>query len=557
MKTIVKILVFVLCIQLANAQNIDNLKKQKPVTFSGNIDARSIIYSANGIAARRQPFSWIFSGNPTLSLYGFSIPFSFSLSEQDRNFSQPFNQFGLSPTYKWLTVHGGYRNLSFSPYTLDGYTMLGAGVELKPKGFALSVMHGRLNRATAIDTTLGTLQPFSFSRKGTAVKIAMGDEKNHLTVSALKASDDSTSVNVAATVKDKVRAAANTVGSVAFRQEFAKKLFIEGDAAASVYTADIGSALKFTDSTGNLTKLDKIIIVNGTSEFSTAYRGAVGIKLKNFFLKLEYKNISPNFQSMGVYFFNTDVESYTVSPTFNIGSKFQFTGSIGKQKDNTKNQKQATTERWISMGSFSWNFTQQFGIDANFSNFSTNSKPTVVLVQNKYLFAQNNNNLSISPRFVKSTTKGTHVVLLSYNNASLVDRNDVTQTQNNINTSVYLLSYTYSINKSGTSLTGAISKTNNKLSIGNFDNLGFTAAINKVWLKGKLSNSISGTFTNSKSIADESTIVNAMFNAAYMPAKSHKLSLRFSLLSNAPKQTTNNQIKYSENTGEIGYSYSF
>lgn len=556
MKKIVCLIFIHCCFFMLKAQNVEDVVKQKPVTLSGLIDARTIAYSANGIAARRQPFSWILSGTPTLTLYGFSIPFSFSISEQDRNFSQPFNQFGLSPTYKWLTIHAGYRNLSFSPYTLDGYTMLGAGVELKPKGFSLAVMHGRLNRATTVDTTLGTLQPFSFSRKGTAVKLAMGDEKNHVTISALKAADDSNSVKVDAALKYKVRAAANTVGSISFRQEFAKKVFVEGAAAASVYTADMGSNLKFTDSSGNIQKLEKIISVNGTTEFSTAYTGAFGVKLKNFSIKAEYKNISPNFQSMGVYFFNTDIESYTLNPTFNIGNNFQFSGSIGKQKDNVKQQKEATTERWIAMGSFNWNITQKFGVDGNFSNFSSNSKPTVVLVQNKYLFAQNNNNISITPRYIHSTTKGSHVILLSYNSAALVDRNDVTQTQNNINTNIYLLTYSYSITKSATTITTAINKTTNKLSIGTFENMGFTTAINKSWLKGKLMNALSATYTNSKSIVAESNIINASFNAAYIPAKKHKISFRYALLSNNPKDT-NTQTIYTENTAEIGYTYQF
>src|SRR4051812_8689127 len=108
-----------------SSQQLDNLSGQKPVTVSGNVDLRGIAYSASGIPARRKPFSYILSGNTNIGFYGFDIPLSFTVSEQDRSFSQPFNQFGLSPRYKWLTLHFGYRNLSFSPYTLDGYTMLG------------------------------------------------------------------------------------------------------------------------------------------------------------------------------------------------------------------------------------------------------------------------------------------------------------------------------------------------------------------------------------------------------------------------------------------------
>src|SRR5674536_8201 len=86
------------------AQNLEGLSKQKPVLLSGGLTARAIFYDANGIANRRQPFSYIFTGSPTISIFNsFTIPLSFTYSEQDRSFRQPFNQFGMSPYYKWIT----------------------------------------------------------------------------------------------------------------------------------------------------------------------------------------------------------------------------------------------------------------------------------------------------------------------------------------------------------------------------------------------------------------------------------------------------------------------
>jgi hypothetical protein len=106
-------------------QNIENLSQQKPVSLSGNIDLRGIYYSANGISPRYPSTSYVLSGAPTLNLYGLAIPFAFTFSNQESKIAQPFAQFGLSPTYKWLTLHGGYRNVSFNQFTLGGHTMLG------------------------------------------------------------------------------------------------------------------------------------------------------------------------------------------------------------------------------------------------------------------------------------------------------------------------------------------------------------------------------------------------------------------------------------------------
>jgi len=46
----------------------------------------------------------------------------------------------MSPYYKWITIHVGYRNINYSQFTLAGHTILGAGIELHPgiSGLALS-----------------------------------------------------------------------------------------------------------------------------------------------------------------------------------------------------------------------------------------------------------------------------------------------------------------------------------------------------------------------------------------------------------------------------------
>jgi hypothetical protein len=85
--------------------------------------------------------------NPTLSLYGVELPFSFVLSTTERSFNQPFNQFGVSPRYEWLTLHGGYRSMFVSEYTLSDAVILGGGAEVDGEWFHLRGMCGRFRRS--------------------------------------------------------------------------------------------------------------------------------------------------------------------------------------------------------------------------------------------------------------------------------------------------------------------------------------------------------------------------------------------------------------------------
>ena len=109
-------LVFVLCANISLiAQNLEAIGKEKPFSFAGGFSFNQIFYSSSGIASRRDPYSYFASGNVSLSLYGWSVPLSFSISNQNTAFSQPFNQYALHPTWKWISAQAGYTSMSISP----------------------------------------------------------------------------------------------------------------------------------------------------------------------------------------------------------------------------------------------------------------------------------------------------------------------------------------------------------------------------------------------------------------------------------------------------------
>src|SRR3546814_13424720 len=88
------------------------------------------------------------------------MPFSFVVTQYTNSYTQPFSQFGISPSYKWAKLHLGYRNISFSPLLFDGQSFLGGGIELAPKGFYFGAFYGKLNKAISEDTTnMARLQP--------------------------------------------------------------------------------------------------------------------------------------------------------------------------------------------------------------------------------------------------------------------------------------------------------------------------------------------------------------------------------------------------------------
>src|SRR4051812_17039997 len=102
---------------VAFAQDLENITEEKPFVFSGAFTLYGSHYYVDGIPSRRKDFSWYLTGNPNLRIYGIDIPFNFTVSEQERSFRQPFNQFSITPSYKWIKLHLGYNNITWSPFT--------------------------------------------------------------------------------------------------------------------------------------------------------------------------------------------------------------------------------------------------------------------------------------------------------------------------------------------------------------------------------------------------------------------------------------------------------
>ena len=162
------------------AQEVSTIHQQAPVSLNGNLGANSTYYSASGIDNRQTPFTWMINGNLNARIYGIDIPITLLLTEQQRSFTQPFNQFGLSPKYKWALAHVGYRSMVFSPYTLSGMTFFGLGLELNPGKVRFAAMKGRFQKAINEDTLSTSAITPTFKRTGYAVKLGYGTSATYI-----------------------------------------------------------------------------------------------------------------------------------------------------------------------------------------------------------------------------------------------------------------------------------------------------------------------------------------------------------------------------------------
>lgn len=397
-------------VQSAGAQDIENVNIKKPVQFHGNVNVQFEYYKASGIPARKKDFSWLINGSPVLTVLGVDIPFSFVLSNSENKFYQPFNQFGISPRYKWATLHLGYRNITYSHYTLAGHRMLGAGFDLKPKNFRIGFMYGQLRRSTSIDSSMNAnplyVRPTpTYRRMGLAGKLGYGTNKNFVDLLYFKGWDKQSSLNDK--LKDSIQPAENTSIGVVSKITLIEKLTWTTDVGLSAYTLNRNDGKDTTGVSKAWPKNVLNFLVN--DKVSTRYYFAgetrVGYQERTWGAQLMYKRIDPGYQSMGAYFFQNDVQEISLANNFKLDSgRLNINTSIGFQQDNLKKQKTATSKRFIGSANVNYIPTPKFGITFNYSNYGITNNPLNTSPGNE-LFKQVNNSFMLMPFFTWANEK--------------------------------------------------------------------------------------------------------------------------------------------------------
>ncbi|WP_020601206.1 hypothetical protein [Spirosoma panaciterrae] len=547
----------------ALAQTDAPTKKSLPVKVSGGLNAYAGFYTASGISARNQPSPFGLSGSVTVALPGgISLPFSAVLGNQGSSFRQPFNQFGVSPTYKWATVHAGYRNVSFSPFTLAGHTFLGGGVELNPGKLRLGAVYGRFNKAISTNLAEPDIIP-AYQRTGYALKIGYGKSDNYVDLIMLRAKDDTASITSAPqSVSQTVTPAENMVVGLTSRLLILKHITVEVDEAVSAYTRDVRSSLVSAEGSNAVTRFfGKLFTPRLSTQLTQATQAAIGYRGKMAGIKLQYKRIDPNFQTMGAYYFQSDIESYAIAPNLSLlEGKLRLSGSYGIQYDNLVNNKNARTGRSIGSLIVSYNPATAFGIDVQLSNYGISQQAGLRPIIDTLKLAQNNFSATVNTRYTLQSEEVVSLFTLSATRQQLSDLNQRTAAfTNNTNTNLNL-GYFYQQIKNGLGANLLLSYTQADMAQGmNTKFYGPTLGVTKNFLTNKLNTSANASYlinqqTNLNGETLNGQVINASANAGYQVSKRQNLNLQLLYLNS---NTGVAEQRYNELRGTLGYGISF
>ena len=539
------------------AQDLDSLESVTPLTLYGSVGASLIGYSADGIEERREPFSWTINGALDASLYEIDIPIDFILSEQEREFRQPFNRVGLSPGYKWARLHLGYRSINLSDYTLGGTTFLGGGLELTPGDFRIVGLYGRFQRAVEEDTTEEFVLP-AYERWGYGAKIAYQGGGSDIGLIWFRAWDDSASLDHPPTLVD-VRPQENTIlGSTVKFDIVPDRFRFESEGAASVLTRDIRSAP--SDTTDIPAIANDIQTIRNSTTLTLAAKLGLRYTSNNFSTLLGYERIEPDYESLGAYYFTTDVERYTLEPAFNLmEGRFRFSGSIGLERDNLLETKLARTDRVIGSALLGWDPTQTFGVDASYLNYSTGQVAGRQPLNDTIAVRNVSQSASLAPRVLLTGESTNHFITVVGNIQDYTDKNAFTgefaDSRSLTGNLIYNLAFVQTPLSTGASLlysettTGTVLTTSVGGSINGSTGL-FESALS-------LGASIGYTRTTQQFGGEETgaDVLNENLNASYRLSDADLIS--FTLYATQSSGDLSLNSDFNELTGVLNYSRSF
>jgi hypothetical protein len=539
--------------------------------MGGGVSLNMRSYSALGTTPRQDPFFYSLGANVNIRLWKVQLPISIAIAAKNTEASYPnpkeliaafkndvesqkknFIRMGMSPRYKWIKLHFGNRNMTFSQFTLTNLTYLGAGTELTPGKFRFSGMYGRLAKAVPINLSLASPNLPVFSRKAYALKAGYGTQDEFFDLCYLNSKDDPNSIYLPPDSPTKISPESNEAIAFVGQKTFFKKLKLKLDIGSSAISPNELDASGKTLFPHSLT-----YTARRTSLFKYAMDNTLDFQTEKFTVGIEQKRIDPGYKSHGAYFTNSDIQDISLKNSFGLfKGAVHFNLSGGFQQDNLDKAKATTTTRLITTDNI--NFSKgAFTIDFNYNNNSSN---VAYLLSNK-LDSLNvivvSQDAGVNFTWSKADKKQNQHAL----NISL-DRQQVSDNVNDPSASaasrmlVGNLVYTYALSKTGWSFSSKGSFNQNKLAGMVMNRFGAGFGVNKNFLEGKITTGFDLNYLLTKTAGAPNTDnLTGGLKASWNITGNQSINLAWNYLSNRTLAAT--LAKTGEVVGTLGYQYNF
>lgn len=544
--------------------------KKDPLKIRGGINIFSGFNHISGIDRRRDPFIWRLSANLNFDFMGISAPFAANYSSGNTLYSfrfpaykLPSYQFvGISPTYKWITLHFGTRSMNFSDYTLANHSFSGFGIELKPGRFRLSAMTGRLRRAVAED--LNSLQNFEpvYKRKAWGFKIGYEHKKDHIALILFSAEDDENSIPELTNFSN-ITPMDNVILGLQGQKTFGKTFF-KFDFGRSAYSRN-KTAPKVTPvaEAGWLRRIGGLHTARISSGYDDAFKIGTGLNLNFGTLEFNYERVGPAYRTLGALFFNNDFENFTVKLAGQfLDKKLSIQTNTGLQRNNLTGLKLQTNNRFVGSINTSYFPNQSWNYNLSYSNFQTTSKLSTVSIPfvqvDSIVLAQVSQQANFSVTHTTGKQSNAIWMLMGgyYTSNSIID-DEIQADQKTVNYQSSL-HFTYLFPTSKWMVSTAILGNLGKLPGSDILTISPSFTVGKSFLNKKLKlNTTLAYLALYLNGTDTNNIFTSRLGINYQVTKKQKLGVGFQLANRQQKSGLNNPTGFTEANIRLNYGYRF
>lgn len=435
-------LLFLFSYQILPAQSVDGFwtelrerwQQRDFLRTSGAIRAHARWNAISGVARRQPPFNYQLGAGINFDLLGIQAPFSLALANGNSVYRLPrYSFFGISPSYQWITLHAGDRNLTFSPYSLAGVNFRGAALEFRPGKFYLGAMTGRLRRARIQEA--GSIQRLEsqFQRLGRGLKLGYEGEATQVAVAAFYARDREASIVQPSDTL--LKPEENLCLDFELAQTISDRVGFEFAITRSALTRDHRSPVLPGQSF--LRRMGGLYDVRATTQFAHAYRGEIQFTPPVGQFRLTFERVDPGYRSLGALFFQNDQENFTVGATLPLfKNRLNLNANAGLQRNNLDGRQLAAFQRFVGSLSLGWRASERTNAQLNYSNFSTTNRVRAISVPfvlvDSIIIVQTNHSASASVSYLLEPT-GASVLTgsVSYQEAAGIRNEAIDSTQLN------------------------------------------------------------------------------------------------------------------------------
>lgn len=358
----------------STSQDIEGLSWKKGLTAQGGgVSFENTFYKGNDSIVNRDPYAFYLTGHLNLNACGVEIPLSFAYSNTSKTYLQSFNRFQIAPKYKWAQLYIGSNSMMFSKYTLAGHQFTGVGAVLTPRNWEISAMYGELNKAVEYDSRKENLNSAAYRRMGYGMKVGYAKNGDEVSAIFFHAKDDKNSLDNPVPDSANLHPQENTAIQIGGKKTLFKNFYVQAEYAISIYNSELRDSLMGNELHG--TFIDKVLGRKGNDQHTDAINASTGYQNKRWGVALRYERVSPNYQTLGGYYFTNDVETYTIAPNVNFfKGKLRLTGNLGFEFNNLDNTKANDTRRVVGSANISYATANGFNAVLSYSNFSTYTK---------------------------------------------------------------------------------------------------------------------------------------------------------------------------------------